>query len=589
MTIPQRRTLTALAAAALAAGVADVAVVLSSHHRSDRGLFAALTLVLGWSFVGTGIYAWAQRPHSRMGPLMAGVGLAWFINPLQFSDSSWPSIIGSTFGAIPIAMLAHLMLAFPDGRLHDRLERRVVAWGYVTATLLPLLASLVTDTANSPDCPGCPPNPILISGTTAGADAMAAIVNVSALSVIVFIVVLMRRRWKSSSPAQRRGLGPVIWAGILTFAGFAVLFGAEVATGQDAAEGTVRRILFVGLLLIFASVPFAFLTGFMRMRLQRAHGVGQIVDWLATRGDRSLRDLLAEALRHPELEVAYWLPERERWADAEGRPVQLPPEGSGKVATPIDADGKPIAVVITDAELVEEHLLVKAVGPALSLAMENERLAAALRARVEELRASRARIVRAGEEERQRLERDLHDGAQQRLVALALNLKLARVSMESDPQGALELVDDAIAELIEATAELRELARGIHPAVLTDRGLEAAVTALSARAPVPVELLALPEERLAAPVESTAYFVVAEALTNVARYAHATHAEVEITRDDGLLVVEVRDDGVGGADPAQGSGLRGLADRVGAVDGRIDVESARGAGTTVRVEIPCAR
>jgi signal transduction histidine kinase len=185
------------------------------------------------------------------------------------------------------------------------------------------------------------------------------------------------------------------------------------------------------------------------------------------------------------------------------------------------------------------------------------------------------------------LERDLHDGAQQRLVALALNLKLARSSLESDPQGASELLDDAIAELTEATAELRELARGIHPAVLTDRGLEAAVTALASRAAVPVEVKSLPDERLAPPVEATAYFVVAEALTNVARYSQASHAEVEIKRENGSLVVEVRDDGVGGADPAQGSGLRGLADRVGAVDGRIAVQSPAGAGTTVHVEIPC--
>jgi signal transduction histidine kinase len=401
----------------------------------------------------------------------------------------------------------------------------------------------------------------------------------------------MRRRWKSSSRPQRRGLGPVIVAGAFTFVGYAILFAAQILTGQSAGEDGTATVMFVTALVIFGSVPFAFLTGIMRMRLERAEGVGQLVDWLATRRGQydTLRDLLAEALYSPDLDVVFWLPERQAWVDSNGRPAKLPAEDSSKVRTPIDANGQPIAVIVTDAELVEERLLLQAVGPALALSMENERLAAELRARVEELRASRARIVRAGDEERRRLERDLHDGAQQRLVALALNLKLARASLESDPQSAVELIDDAIAELTEATAELRELARGIHPAILTDRGLEPAVSALAARAAVPVELVELPDERLSPAVEATAYFVVAESLTNVARYSQASHAEVEIKRDNGRLVVEVRDDGVGGADPQRGSGLRGLADRVGAVDGRITVDSPSGAGTTVRVEIPCER
>jgi signal transduction histidine kinase len=246
-------------------------------------------------------------------------------------------------------------------------------------------------------------------------------------------------------------------------------------------------------------------------------------------------------------------------------------------------------VVIHDETLTEERDLVRAVGGAAALTLENERLAAELRARIEDLRASRARIVQAGDQARRQLERDLHDGAQQRLVALALNLKLARASLDDDPVDARALIDNAINELTEATAELRELARGIHPAILTDRGLDAAVNALAGRAALPVEVQDVPAERLAAPVESTAYFVVAEALTNVARYSHAGHAEVEIERANGTLVVEVRDDGIGGADPARGSGLRGLADRVAAVDGRLVVTSEPGTGTIVHAEIPCAQ
>jgi signal transduction histidine kinase len=221
------------------------------------------------------------------------------------------------------------------------------------------------------------------------------------------------------------------------------------------------------------------------------------------------------------------------------------------------------------------------------LALENERLDAALRARVEELRESRSRIVKAADEERRRLERDLHDGAQQRLVALALTLRLARSKLDGEPEAAAELLDEAASELGLATEELRELARGIHPAVLTDRGLEAAIDALAGRAPIPVQLVELPHGRLPSDVESAAYFVVAEALTNIAKYARATHAEVRIAQSNGVVTVEVRDDGVGGADPSRGTGLRGLADRIASLDGRLDLSSPADGGTVVRAVVPC--
>jgi signal transduction histidine kinase len=245
-------------------------------------------------------------------------------------------------------------------------------------------------------------------------------------------------------------------------------------------------------------------------------------------------------------------------------------------------------MICHDASLDTEPELVAAVGAAASLALENERLNVELRARVEELRASRARIVEAADEERRRLERDLHDGAQQRLVSLALNLRLIDSKLDSDPQAARDLLGETANELGEATTELRELARGLHPAVLSDRGLGPALEALAGRAPLEVELGEPPAERLPAPVESASYFVVAEALTNVARYANASRAEVRVSRANGRVEVEVRDDGDGGADPAAGSGLRGLADRVSALDGRLEVVSPQGRGTVVRAVIPCA-
>jgi PAS domain S-box-containing protein len=209
------------------------------------------------------------------------------------------------------------------------------------------------------------------------------------------------------------------------------------------------------------------------------------------------------------------------------------------------------------------------------------------KAAFEELRASRARVVAAADEARRRIERDLHDGAQQRLVAVALDLRLARRRLGEADGTAAELLEGAAGELEQATAELRELARGIHPAVLTERGLAPALETLVARAPGAVELDPVPAERLPPAVEAAAYFTVAEALTNVARYARASRARVTVERAQDTLRVEIRDDGVGGADAAAGSGLRGLSDRLAVVGGRLRVLSPAGEGTTVRAEVPC--
>jgi PAS domain S-box-containing protein len=217
---------------------------------------------------------------------------------------------------------------------------------------------------------------------------------------------------------------------------------------------------------------------------------------------------------------------------------------------------------------------------------EVHRLNDELHARVEDVAASRARIVTAGDVERRRLERNLHDGAQQRLVAISFSLRLALAKLDSDPAGARAVLVDAGDELALALEELRELARGLHPAILTDRGLRAAVEMLAARAPIPVEIAEIPDERLPEPVEAAAYYMIAEALTNVTKYADASTVRARVAAADGNVVVEVSDDGVGGADPIAGSGLRGLADRVEALGGSLEVISPAGAGTALRAEIP---
>jgi signal transduction histidine kinase len=217
------------------------------------------------------------------------------------------------------------------------------------------------------------------------------------------------------------------------------------------------------------------------------------------------------------------------------------------------------------------------------------RKARVLRERVDDLRHARQRIIAAADAERRRIERDLHDGAQQRMVAVAVTLGLAQAKFESDPDAAQQLIAQAREEAQLAVKELRELARGIHPAVLSDRGLTAALEALAARAPVPVEVRGVPSEPLAPQVEACAYFVTAEALTNVAKYAHANEASVELEVEDGSLRVRVQDDGVGGADMDAGTGLKGLRDRVDALDGTLEVHSPLGEGTTIIAEMPLNR
>jgi len=246
-------------------------------------------------------------------------------------------------------------------------------------------------------------------------------------------------------------------------------------------------------------------------------------------------------------------------------------------AAPVrDASGRVVSNMVAYTDITERK----------AQDAEVHRLNAELRDRLEDLAASRARIVTAGDLERRRLERNLHDGAQQRLVTLSLALRMAMAKLDSDPAAVREALVDAGDELALALAELRELARGLHPAVLSDKGLRAAIEMLAGRAPVPIEIAAVPAERLPEPVEAAVYYLIAEALTNVAKYAGASAARVRVVASQGVVVVEVSDDGVGGADTSAGSGLRGLTDRVEALGGSLTIVSPPSAGTSLRAEIP---
>jgi signal transduction histidine kinase len=460
---------------ALACGAGVVALVLSSDHQDARAVWAILGPTVGWSFVGTGLYAWRRRPESRTGELMVWFGFAWFLSALHFSDSAVLYSIAFVTSGLWGGVFLHLVMAFPSGQLRPGLDRVLVIAGYLTFTVAAIPAMLFAG-PHEVGCDDCPANMLLVRR-----DPDLATVGFgfeALLYAVLFVIVLVRLilRWRRTPPLERLQLTPVYVCGLLTFL---------LVTAGSAGAADDDNPLWWAAFVVTAALPAAFLAGLLRSRVA--------------------------------------------WLDAE------------------------------------------------------------LRARLEELRASRARLVEASDTERRRLERNLHDGAQARFVGLALVLGHARRRVDADPTDPEvgELLDRATEELKAGLAELRELARGIHPPLLSEQGLEPALRALTTVAPVPVTLATETDQRLPEPVETAAYFVVAEALANVAKYARASEATVAVRRVNGRVTVDVADDGVGGADAARGSGLRGLEDRVAVLDGSLSVDSPAGGGTRLHVEIPC--
>jgi signal transduction histidine kinase len=577
-----QRALWALGAAGVAAWAAASVSTATSTHVDLRGLWVGASVAITLGFLGAGLFAWARRPDNRVGPLMVAVAYAWVASDFALSDSALLFTVGQTLAMLFIAVTAHLLLAFPAGRLQSRGDRLAVAAAYF-ATCVLYVAAWVFASPERFDCAECPSNLFLIADDKELAEAFELATNVVLGAVALAILASLARRWARATPVERRELAAVLFAGVALMA---VLFAASTIVPLTGADGTLATVLAAAAFVPFGLVPYVFLGSLARTRLIRAGAFGELVTGLGKAPGRGeLRDALARAMGDPSLEVAYWLPGPEKYVDAAGKPVELPAANPRRAVSEVRLEDRRVAALMHDSSL-DDPELVLGIGTAAALALENERLDAELRSKMEELRASHARMIEAGLAERRRLERDLHDGAQQRLVSLALDLRMAERRLETDPAGARQILLAAGTELEAALGELRELARGIHPAVLSDRGLDAALEALAHRASLPVELEAEIGERLPEAVELAAYFVVTEGLTNVAKYAQASQATVRALRRDGRVIIEVADDGVGGADPAAGSGLSGLADRIVALDGRLEVRSERGSGTVLRAEIP---
>jgi signal transduction histidine kinase len=565
----------ALVPAALVAGGLTATLILTGDVAESPAMTATFGLIIGLGWCLTGLAEWERRPASRIGPLMVVLGFAWFASLLQETSVDILFTIGLFFEAFYIAVFAHVLLSFPSGRLEGRLSRAIVVAAYVCTTVVVGAAVLFSD----PDC--CVQNLALVDGNETLAKTIGNVASGIGVLLTLLSLIVVAQRWHRATPPARRVMAPVLWSGWAAAAVGGVNLLAETIGDESSATS-------VAFLAVFATVPFAFKVGLLRSRLARGAVADLVVQLGETRAPGKLRDALAKALHDPSLALAYWLPEQERYVDVEGRPIELPTEGEARVATTVEREGRRVAALVHDASLREDPELVDAMCAAAGLALENERLQAELRARLEELRASRARIVEATDAERKRIERNLHDATQQRLVSVSMALGLAESKLTSDPEAAGQILVEAREGLGTALGELRELSQGIHPGILTERGLGAALTELAYRSSVPVEVAVSLDRRLPEPVEAAAYFVVAEALANVTKYASASAVSVSVDRRDGRAVVEVADDGVGGADPARGSGLRGLADRLEALGGALAVESPPGLGTVLRAEIPCA-
>jgi signal transduction histidine kinase len=554
---------------------------LTTSARSWAGVVAA------WSFLLAGLVAWIRRPDNRLGPLMVATCFALLARQFRYSHDELAFTVFFLLGEVCWAMVGHVALAYPFGRVTDRLEKWFVRVAYVVAIAFPLAILFVYDGTRRLRFldPFPRKNALLISGHGELVDVLQITFGFIAYGFLATVfVLLVVRKLVIATPRGRRVLLPLLVAAI-----FAALWSMlnGVLTFAKASPPPIVRDLFWWQVIALTALPLALLWGLLRARLARVH-VGELVVHLEQTAPGDLRDELALALEDPTLELGLWLPEQDEYVDAEGSEFVVPEDGPTRAVTLIEHEGEPLAVLVHDPTLREEPKLVEAVAAAARLALVNARLHAEVRAQLETVQESRARIVSAADEERRRIERDLHDGAQQRLVALALELRAAQRQLVASGDPELErLLSSTADELQVAVEELRELAQGIHPGILTQGGLEHALEQLAARAPLPVTVQST-DERFAPEVEATAYFVACEALTNVVKHAGATRASITARRDDGHLVIEVLDDGNGAVGENGGSGLRGLTDRVEARGGTLVVESVVGSGTRVRGEIPCA-
>ena len=562
----------AVLAAGLAVGVFSLAVARAGAGYSFGGASAgagAAELAAGYALLGVGLAAWMRPRQARLGAILVAASFAWFL--LEWNNPAAGSAVVFTIGLVLYAaappLVAHAMLAYPDGRVGWWPGRLGLALGYAGSVLvLGLLAAAAFNPA-AQGCAQCPRNLLLAGGSTGTYGSLNRAGIYVGLTWTLLVIVLAAAGLARATPARRRLAAPVAVAGC-AYLGLVAADFAHSLHRSFFPDGLDRR-LWLGEAAALCVLSLAVVWAWVRARRTRSALAQLVIELAESPPPGGLRDVLAGVLHDPSIQLAYPLADG-RLADARYRAVEL----TGEV-TPIVRGGQQVAFLSHRPGLLAEPALAEEVAATARLALDNERLQAEAWSQLEDLRASRARIVQAGDAERRRLVRDLHDGAQQRLVTLSLALRLARTRLGSGVDPALAgRLDEAEDELRAALADLRELAQGIFPVILAEEGLSAAVEALAEAAPM--EITALPGERLGSPVEAAAYFVVSEAV----RRAAPSTLKVSAARRDSRLVVEVEGDNM----PAE---ITDLQDRVGALDGTVTVARGPAGRATIRAEIPC--
>ena len=543
--------LSILACAAIALATAGLLDLLG--FRWDQILIQIVLYGAGYLIAGS--IAWLRRPDNPIGPVMLATSAAISLSFFTLHPEPLVWRLAGLSGSIANILVVWIMLAAPSGRLASGLGRSALGAFAVVVLLGSVLEDLDTRRA------------------------VWAVGMVVSLALAVIVV----RRWVTASAPSRRSLAPVVVAGVtaafvhaLDFLAGVLLIAVTPGSPIQLADAISRAL-----------VPYGFLLGLLRLRMARGAVADLVVELSDTPPPERLRDALAGALGDPTLEVIYWSEDFRTYLDGGREPVDIGADTSGRAVTLLERGGRPLAAILHDPALAEDPGLVAAVGAAVRLAVDNERLAAEVRSQLAEVQASRTRIVEASDAERRRVERNLHDGAQQRLVALSLALRRAKSQLPADAGPELTSTLDAAADQLKAAlAELRELAKGIHPAILTEAGLGPALRSLARESPTPVTArLDVPDD-VPGPVAAAVYYVAAEALTNIAKYADAGRVELTAGIGPDGLRIEIADDGRGGADASAGSGLRGLADRVAALGGRLEVLSPAGGGTRIVATVP---
>jgi signal transduction histidine kinase len=557
-----------------AAVAAEAGALVPILTRGDTPLVAADVVyrLVGGSFAAFGLVAWHRRPDSRTGLLMTATGFGLLVSLLLKQIHAGVALTaGEVLEDIWAPVFVALVLSFvTGGRLQSWSDRVIVAGVFVAAFVLDVVSMLFAEQ---------PGNVLLALPAASIFSAVDTTQRTMEIVLCLATALVIAGRWRDASPPRRRALLPTV-AGAACLLMFAWLLGTDLVKGPRSQPMIV--VAYTSMLV----VPAAFLAGLLRSRLARG-GLARLFRELGgMRGD-ALQPALERALGDPTAVLAHRLPDAPGHVDAAGRAVLVPPVTADRAFAPIERDGREVAALVYDASLDDDPEMIEAVCAAAAMALENERLLAESEARLAEVQASRRRIVAAGDAERRRLERDLHDGAQQRLVALSMQLRMIRSDIRSDPDQAEQMAASASDEVARSLQELRELARGIHPAAL-DHGLAAALESLATRSPVATAVSCDSVEDMPRAVELAVYFVACEALANIGKYAEATAASVRLTRSGAGVTIEIADDGVGGADAAGGSGLHGLADRVAALNGQLRVTSPPGAGTVITADVPCA-